>query len=263
MKDHFPSDKAQEVMDDEVSMMDQGKDSPEDRLYKYPRTPYLPWSPGLSGESLIIDPASFEGRSVVVTEKMDGENTTIYRNAIHARSVDSGHHPSRSWVKNFHAQIARFIQDGYRICGENLYAEHSIRYDELESYFYMFSVWTDQNVCLDWTSTGVIASFLHVPTPRVMYEGIYSEGAIRSIYIDAERCEGYVVRIRDSFHYDEFNQSVAKWVRPGHIQTNDHWMHGAFRKNLLREEKGLMSLIRIWNRTPGIGLTSGQEENEV
>jgi len=39
------------------------------------------------------------GREVVVTEKMDGENTTMYCDNIHARSIDGRHHPSRDWVK--------------------------------------------------------------------------------------------------------------------------------------------------------------------
>jgi len=63
---------------------------------KYPRTWHVPWSEGMNDDDrLLPDMSSFEGRSVLVTEKMDGENTTMYRDHIHARRVESGGHPSR------------------------------------------------------------------------------------------------------------------------------------------------------------------------
>lgn len=104
--------------------------------YKYPRTPHLPWSPGRSADDVSwLDTSALVGCGVVVTEKMDGENTTLYREGLHARSVDSRHHPSRAWIKAFHAQWRHLIPPGWRFCGENLFAEHSIRYDSLPSYF--------------------------------------------------------------------------------------------------------------------------------
>lgn len=45
-----------------------------------------------------VSPEFLKG-PVVITEKMDGENTTLYRDGLHARSLDSRHHPSRNWVK--------------------------------------------------------------------------------------------------------------------------------------------------------------------
>ena len=67
---------------------------------KYPRTPHLPWSPGASQDDVFsLDARHFEGQTVIITEKMDGENTTLYRDYLHARSVDGRHHPSRNWVK--------------------------------------------------------------------------------------------------------------------------------------------------------------------
>jgi hypothetical protein len=35
--------------------------------------------------------------------------------------------------------------------------------------------------------------------------------------------EGYVVRLASSFKFDDFNKSVAKFVRKNHVQTNEHW----------------------------------------
>src|SRR3954452_17456364 len=103
----------------------------------YPRTPHLPWSPGASSDDVRAgDLAGLAGREVVVTEKLDGENTTLYADGLHARSLDSGHHPSRAWIKALHGRIAPAIPPGRRVCGENLFPRHSLEYGDLESYFY-------------------------------------------------------------------------------------------------------------------------------
>jgi len=53
------------------------------RRTKYPRTPHLPWSPGRFQEDVILaDSTQFMRKTVVVTEKMDGENTTSSRAAF-------------------------------------------------------------------------------------------------------------------------------------------------------------------------------------
>lgn len=106
---------------------------------KYPRTYHLPWSCSISNDDRILhDLSCFQNRRVIVTEKMDGENTTMYRDHIHARSVDSRNHPSRNWVKNLWGRLSHDIPSGWRICGENLFATHSISYSNLQSYFLDF-----------------------------------------------------------------------------------------------------------------------------
>ena len=104
---------------------------------KYPRTFHLPWSPGVTDDDRVLDDpdAAFGESRVVVTEKMDGECTTMYRDYLHARSTDYSPHPSRDRVRALHAQIAHDIPEGWRVCGENVYAQHSISYDALPSYF--------------------------------------------------------------------------------------------------------------------------------
>ena len=202
---------------------------------KYPRTPHLPWSPGATSDDVrIVDTSGFEGRQVVVNEKLDGENTSLYRDGTHARSIDSRHHPSRDWVKSLQARIGYEIPEGWRLCGENMYARHSVAYDDLESYFYLFSVWTSDNTCLSWEETATWAELLELPTPPVLFQGLWSTEAIRSLAVDTETCEGYVVRLAESFIYEDFARSVAKWVRPAHVQTDEHWMHKSVVPNGLR-----------------------------
>lgn len=171
---------------------------------------------------------SFEGRNIVVTEKTDGENTTMYSDHIHARSLDSANHPSRNWVKNHWATIRQAIPEGWRICGENMYAQHSIAYFGLESYFLVFSIWNENNECLSWEETLEWAEMLELSTVPILYQGEYNERKIQQIWdmMDPMFNEGYVVRVADSFHYSEFTKCVGKFVRENHVQTSEHWMKG-------------------------------------
>lgn len=193
---------------------------------KYPRTPHLPWSPGATSDDVFLaDTHTFWECEVVVTEKMDGENTSMYTNYIHARSIDSKHHPSRTWVKAFHGSIAHAIPAGWRLCGENLYARHSIAYDNLPSYFVLFSVWDEHNRALSWDDTLQWAERLGMAVPKQLYRGVWNEQALRSIAVDTESCEGYVLRTVQGFAYQHFHEHVAKWVRAKHVQTDTHWMY--------------------------------------
>ncbi|MER5267278.1 RNA ligase family protein [Actinosynnema sp. NPDC002837] len=190
----------------------------------YPRTPHLPWSPGASADDVrVADLDALRGREVVVTEKLDGENTTLYADGVHARSLDSAHHPSRSWVKGLQGRIGSRLPAGWRICGENVYARHSIGYDDLESWFYGFSVW-DGDRCLDWDRTARFLRDLGVPVPPVLWRGVFDERALRRLRVDAARQEGFVVRTAEGFGRAEFGRRVAKWVRPHHVRTGTHWM---------------------------------------
>ncbi|MFD9357102.1 RNA ligase family protein [Streptomyces sp. NPDC060031] len=191
----------------------------------YPRTPHLPWSPGATADDERTSGlAGLAGREVVVTEKLDGENTTLYSDGLHARSLDSGHHPSRAWVKGLQGRIGAGIPAGWRVCGENLYARHSLAYEELDGWFYGFSVWDGEH-CLDWDRTVRFLRGLGVPSPRVLWRGTFDERALRGLRLDTTRQEGYVVRTVDGFPRADFGRCLAKWVRGGHVQTDTHWMY--------------------------------------
>ncbi|MEU3727753.1 RNA ligase family protein, partial [Streptomyces sp. NPDC031705] len=191
----------------------------------YPRTAHLPWSPGATADDVrAAGTPALAGREVVVTEKLDGENTTLYADGLHARSLDSGHHPSRAWVKGLQGRIGAGIPAGWRVCGENLYARHSLAYEELDSWFYGFSVW-DGDQCLDWDRTVRFLGRLGIPVPKVLWRGTYDERALRRLRVDTTRQEGYVVRTTAGFGRADFGRYVAKWVRGGHVQTGTHWMY--------------------------------------
>lgn len=196
---------------------------------KYPRTNHLPWSPGVNDDDRVMhDLSNFIGKRVVITKKMDGENTTMYCDHIHARSLDSKGGEDRAWVKQFWSSIAHDIPVDWRICGENLWAEHSIHYTDLSSYFLGFSVWNERNICLSWDDTLVYFDLLGISSVPVIYDGVWDEAKIRSLEksLSWEHDEGYVVRLAESFTYSQFKNSIAKYVRRGHVQTTKHWRAG-------------------------------------
>ncbi|MFB8350059.1 RNA ligase family protein [Streptomyces niveus] len=217
----------------------------------YPRTAHVPWSPGVAPDDVRVGGLDgLRGREVVVTEKLDGENTTLYRDGLHARSLDSGHHPSRAWVKALQGRIGGLIPDGVRVCGENLYARHSIAYEDLESWFYGFSVW-DGEWCLGWDETVRVLRGLGIPAAPVLWRGIFDERALRAVKLDPARQEGYVVRSVEGFGREEFGRRLAKWVRPHHVQTDTHWMHAAVVEN------GLGAGAALWDVRSGGPVDAG------
>lgn len=171
--------------------------------------------------------------NVVITEKMDGESCSMYRHHIHARSLDSRPRPDQDWVRRFWSNRRFEIPKGWRICGENLWAQHSIKYENLESYFYGFSVWNENNERLSWSETLEWFSLLDIIPVRVLYEGPYSDHIVEKLIanMDPSTMEGFVVANSEQFHYDDFAMNMAKYVRPKHVQTEKHWLHSEIKPN--------------------------------
>jgi ATP-dependent RNA circularization protein (DNA/RNA ligase family) len=179
---------------------------------------HLPWSPGLQRDDRIIESLDgLDGQEVIVTEKLDGENTSMYRDTIHARSIDGRYHVSRDWVKSPWAQTCMSrLSPGSRICGENVFAQHSIKYDDLETYFYGFSYW-DSDKCFSWDHTLTLFDHFGITPVKTLWRGMFSETAMHEIesQLDLDRQEGYVVRRADNFEMQNFPNVVAKYVRKG------------------------------------------------
>lgn len=202
---------------------------------KYPRTPHLPWSPGVSEDDIILSSLSYlNSKRVIVTEKMDGENTTLYSDHLHARSLDSRGHESRDWIKKFWSEFNYKIPKDWRICGENLFAQHSIHY-RLPTYFMGFSVWNELNTSLSWDDTLIVFGELGITPVPVLYDGPFDIELIKKLWDPSKKDvqEGYVVRVARSIPYDLFDQLVGKFVRTNHIQTDKHWMLQAVIPNTL------------------------------
>lgn len=228
---------------------------------KYPRTFNLPHSQSNTSDDVWWEDCKlFEGKEVVVSEKIDGECISIYPDGhVHARSIDSRHHASRSWVKALAARIAHDIPQGFRVCGENLYAFHSIFYTELPSYFFVYGIYDEENNCISWDDVVEFCALLNLETVPVLYRGPWDENEVKSLWTgkgtfptyaaisdqpsypnDFVPCdaEGYVVRVTDSFPYQEFAQNCAKYVAPAFKSTmrNVHWASTAVICNLLKND---------------------------
>jgi len=201
---------------------------------KHPRTFHCPWSLGRTDDDKthtlkMINWAFERCREVIVTEKADGENTTIYHGGrTHARSLDSKSHPSRDWLRAFAAQVGHDIPENWRVCGENVYARHSIGYTALPSYFLVFGIYDENNVCLSWDDTVEWCGLLGLEHVPVLYRGPWNVEDVKACYTGVSRFggvqEGYVVRDAARFRYEDFWSATAKFVRESHVQTDKHWM---------------------------------------
>lgn len=204
--------------------------------YKYPRTYHFPFSPGATSDDKVLESTKhFDGKMIVITEKMDGENTTIYRNYYHARSIDSKHMEYHSWLLDYIRQFQYQIPEKWRICGEYLFVKHSIEYVNLKSYFLAFSIWDETNRCLSWDETKLYIEMFGIYHVPELYVGLYDEDKIKEIAKDVviKGGEGIVVRNKDSFLYDDFNTNIAKYVRENHVQTDKHWSKSKITTNTL------------------------------
>ena len=216
--------------------------APTSPRFKYPRTLHVPWSRGVTDDDEVHDDvdALFAGQRVVITEKLDGESTSLYADGMHARSPDARPHPSQAWVRNLHGRIAHNIPAGWRVVGENVYARHSIAYEALPSYFFVFSVWNGDNVCLPWGETCEWALLLGLETVPVLYEGWWDASAAHTFDEEHRKrpFEGYVIRDAFAYGYAEHATHSAKYVasRP---TTSEHWRYERIVPN------GLAAVARV------------------
>lgn len=210
---------------------------------KYPRTWHLPWSTLLKDDRQLKDDSCFVGKEVIMLEKLDGENTTFYNDHIHARSLDSQSHESRDRVKGIWSQISYLLDDNMRICGENMYAIHTVKYDDLKSYFYMFSMW-EENTCLSWDETLEYAGILGLEVVPTIYRGVYDAELIKKTFVEYDKSkngnvEGFVLRTIDSFTYGDFRKGTAKYVKPSFRQainnSHGHWISKKIEVNQLEK----------------------------
>jgi hypothetical protein len=203
-------------------------------MSKYNRTYHLPYSPGTTSDDKISnDISSLIGSEIVITEKLDGENTGMTNGGVYARSHAT--FTTSDWsreVRQLHdIKVKGNLSEGEFIFGENLEGIHSIEYTNLKSYFYIFGV-RDNNIWVPWNSVEEYSYLLDIPTVPVLFRGVVdSEKELKELVerlvsepseLGGER-EGIVVRSAGLFHNDDFVENVAKWVRKDHVQTDVHW----------------------------------------
>lgn len=200
-------------------------------LYKYPRTPHLPFSPGATSDDKYASKETIEflksGIELVCTEKMDGGNLTMYNDAFHGRSLTSGTHAWDTAAKAVWARIHHNIPEGWRISGESMYARRSVAYDSLPGVFIVFGIWNENNCLISWDETEEWCDLFGLPHVPVIYRGTDYNEAVEAWFKkhNSDSSEGFVVRNADSFHYNDFSKNISKWVRADHVRTAANWRH--------------------------------------
>lgn len=205
---------------------------------KYPRTPHMPWSiSGTADDERIADMTTFHNMQVVCTEKLDGENTVMSRDTIHARSETGYSKPWQSFLKKEWARIRFDIPHTFQICGENMYAVHSIEYTELTSSFYVFGIF-ENDYSLPWNKVIEYSNLLGLKTVPIIRYGIMDDFMNMPIPDNSAfggTCEGYVIRNVNGFLQSEFSSNVIKCVRKDHVQTDIHWTKTWKKANIVGE----------------------------
>jgi len=204
---------------------------------KYPRTFHWPDSQTVHADDKTHDdPEFFVGKRVVITEKLDGGNTCLFRGKAYARSTTQ--EAGAGWfamAKKHHAWKTTNI-DRYAYFGEDLYGVHSIEYDALNEgeTFRLFAVLDmETNTFLSWSDVVVHSiehNFLTVP---VIHPGgvFFSTQEITEWFEVAMKygselgktIEGFVMRLEGSIAFDQFGTEACKYVRANHVQTDEHW----------------------------------------
>lgn len=202
---------------------------------KYPSTGHWRWSPTVHrDDSYHSDPEYFVGKPLIITEKIDGGNTCLHDGKVYARSVDSP--ASDGWfamVKKHHAWKGYQWGLETAVYGEDIYGIHSIEYEPVreDNTYHVFAVRVGDEF-MSWESLSAFCSLYDFDTVPVVYSGTFSCVEQIRCFLDdnmktpsalgGER-EGFVMRVADAFHADDFSISVCKYVRANHVQTDQHW----------------------------------------
>ena len=215
---------------------------------KYNRTFHFPWSPGgTSDDKIAASIDSLLNVDIVITEKIDGSNTSLESGGCFARTHSGPpSHDSFDGLKAMHATIKYKIPEGIQLFGEWCFALHSIAYNELPGYFLLFNVRDLErgSMWASWDEVEMWAEEVGVPTVPVLFKGqVSNEKELRqlveSLMIQPSRCggirEGVVARISTAFADNEFSNCVMKCVRANHVQTSDHWKDQEIIRNKLKQ----------------------------
>lgn len=223
---------------------------------KYGRTYHYPFSPGTTSDDRINEDYWCDLQKIktlVHTEKLDGENNCLNKWGVFARShAAPTTSPWTATIRGLWQQIKGDLGD-LEIFLENLYAVHSLGYQALDHHFYVFAV-REKDRWLSWEEVAFYAGLLDLPTVPLIE--IEPTPAVRSIFeqkilnmvnkpgalapvdtITGKPCtmEGIVSRNADAFSTNAFVHNVFKWVRKNHVKTTEHWTRHWKRARLKQE----------------------------
>ena len=95
---------------------------------------------------------------------------------VFARTVSSeATHASFGPIKQLAAEISYSLPKNIQLFGENMFGIHSIEYDGLSSFFYLFAALENGSVWLAWDRVTEFANEIGVPTVPVFSQTQVSE----------------------------------------------------------------------------------------
>ncbi|WP_445710601.1 RNA ligase family protein [Flavobacterium sp.] len=221
---------------------------------KYNRTYHFPFSPGTTSDDRIShDYWDYIQQipELLITEKLDGENTCLNQYGVFSRSHAAPTlHPWANYLKEYW-QLIRNELNELEIFGENLYAIHSIEYPNIDKHFHVFAV-RHKERWLSWEEVVFYANLLELPTvpvldmiqPKEETQTSFKEKILNTIAqpsrfdsLDTytkQPCtmEGVVARNTNAYLVDDFYKNVFKYVRKNHVKTDEHWTRNWKRANL-------------------------------
>lgn len=225
---------------------------------KYGRTYHYPFSPGTTSDDRINQTYWQDVQQIktlIHTEKLDGENNCLSCHGVFARSHAA---PTVSpWTNQIRQKWELIKHDlgNLEIFGENLFAIHSIEYQHINSHFYVFGI-REFDHWLSWEETKFYAQLLDFETvpeldlktkaedelsfKKNILEIVAQPSVFGSVdFQTQEPCtmEGIVSRNIEGYSVDDFAQNVFKYVRKGHVKTDEHWTRN-WKRAKLNSEKG-------------------------
>lgn len=220
-------------------------------MEKYPSKFHLTFSPEVHRDDKIIRKeylSNFVNREVVITEKIDGQNQTFKgKNGVFARSHQMETQlPWDFFVKSYYYNNIELMKEKVWYVFENVFAIHSIEYTELNSFMYMFATFFEEdNQWGSWDEVVENAKSINIPTVPVLFEGKFNSMKDIQLWMEDEinkpsllggDREGFVIRVRERINENDYDKKIAKFVRKGHVQTDEHWTKN-WKKASLKKSK--------------------------
>lgn len=207
---------------------------------KYPRISHFPFSPGAKNDDRIAPENWYEYikyKHLIYTEKLDGSNSCIRKDGVYGRThAVTTHNEWDSHLWTIQSTILNDLGD-LELFGENMYAVHSIEYERLPNYFFLFSV-RENGIWKNWNTVKYIAEYFNLKTvPEYSYKEVFGADFMKYPIVPmvtkikkfvehshfGSIAEGVVVRNADEFKDEDFEKYMLKYVRANHVQTDEHW----------------------------------------
>jgi RNA ligase len=209
--------------------------------------PYLWPSDGTTRDDVVVPPHSRDQwlhQYVVVEEKLDGANTTLWRDKdgqirVAARGGADAMDRSRqlgrlrAYAAERHESVGALAGDGWVLYGEWLWLTHTVHYDRLPDWLIALDLWCPESGFSSVAQRNDRCLSAGVQIPPRLFAGILGSAERLlsllgpSAYSSSDPVEGVVLRREDG--------QRCKILRPGFVRRSDEDWRMSRRHNALAE----------------------------